>query len=113
MDPAPPRSATGDLVGAAATLPPWTVYPGTPHAYQVYVPTAYDAQTPTPFMVFLDGISLFLDKMLAATVLDELIARGDIPPMIGIFVDPGVLPAHADATQQHRSNRHFEYDAIT
>jgi gluconolactonase len=105
------RGTAGALV--AATLPPGAVYPGTPHVYRVYVPSAYEARTPTPFMVFLDGIGLFLDKMAAASVLDELIAGGDVPPLIGIFVDPGVLPAHAGDRQQHRFNRHLEYDAIT
>lgn len=28
-------------------------YPGTPHNYAVYVPAQYDANKPTPFMVFL------------------------------------------------------------
>jgi gluconolactonase len=26
-------------------------------------------------------------------VLDNLIAKHEVPPMIGVFVDPGVLPA--------------------
>jgi gluconolactonase len=35
-----------------------------------------------------------------------------VPPLIGVFVDPGVLPVSSPETQQNRFNRHFEYDAI-
>ncbi len=46
-----------------------------------------------------------------AVIFDNLIAKHDLPPLIGIFVDPGVLPALSDATQD-RFERVFEYDSL-
>jgi sugar lactone lactonase YvrE/predicted esterase len=45
-------------------------------------------------------------------VFDNLIAKHELPPMIGIFVDPGVLPAVSDAVQ-NRFERVFEYDSLS
>jgi enterochelin esterase-like enzyme/sugar lactone lactonase YvrE len=88
-----------------AVLPPGKFYPGTPHSYQVYVPAQYDPKKPAPLLVYLDGNG-------PTVVLDNLIAKGDIPPMIGIFVAPGVLaPPNDDA--MGRYNRIFEYDNIS
>jgi gluconolactonase len=64
-------------------------YPGTPHNYAVYVPAQYDANKPTAFMVFLDGSRYLGDGIRVPVVLDNLIAKHEVPPMIGIFVDRG------------------------
>ena len=45
-------------------------------------------------------------------VFDNLIAKHDLPPLIGIFVDPGVLPALSDQAQS-RFERVFEYDSLS
>ena len=45
-------------------------------------------------------------------VFDDLIAKHELPPMIGIFVDPGVLPAASDAAQSC-FERVFEYDSMS
>lgn len=86
-------------------------YPGTPHHYSIYVPAKYDAAKPTPFMVFLDG-SGATGGMRVPVVFDNLIAKGELPPLIGIFVDPGVLPAKSQQVQ-NRYERTFEYDSVT
>jgi gluconolactonase len=88
------------------------LYPGTPHTYSVYVPTQYDAAKPTPFMIFLDGDVFLIDKVRVPVVFDNLIAKHDLPPMIGIFVDPGLLPAVSDKAQK-RVERIFEYDSLS
>ena len=44
-------------------------------------------------------------------VFDNLIHKGEMPVTIGIFIDPGVLPA-ASPDQQNRYNRSYEYDAL-
>ncbi len=93
-------------------LPPGKYYPGTPHNCAAYVPAEYDAAKPTPFMIFLDGSQALGEPMRTPTVLDNLIAKHDLPPMIAIFVDPGVLPAVSD-TDQNRYNRIYEYDSLT
>lgn len=93
-------------------LQPGKYYPGTPHNCAVYVPAQYDAAKPTPFMIFLDGSQALGNGMRVPVVFDNLIAKHDIPPMIGIFIDPGVLPASSDAVQ-NRYNRIFEYDSLS
>jgi sugar lactone lactonase YvrE len=93
-------------------LKPGKYYPGTPHNCSVYVPAQYDAGKPTPFMIFLDGSQALSDGVRVPTVLDNLIAKHDLPPMIAIFIDPGVLPAASDA-DQNRYNRIFEYDSLS
>ncbi len=93
-------------------LPPGKYYPCTPHNYSVYVPAQYDAGKPTPFMIFLDGSQALGNSMRVPVVFDNLIAKHDLPPMIGIFIDPGILPAISDA-DQNRYERIFEYDSLT
>lgn len=62
-------------------------------------------------MVFQDGGGfLDPDEMRAATVLDNLVADGAIPPVVGVFVDPGVFPDVEDP--RARRNRNAEYDAF-
>lgn len=95
-------------------LPPGKYYPGTPHNYAIYVPAQYkgDSSKPAPFMIFLDGSGPLGNQQRVPVVLDNLIAHGDIPPMIGIFIDPGVLPAVSEDVQ-NRYERIFEYDSLS
>jgi gluconolactonase len=93
-------------------LPPGKYYPGTPHNCAVYVPAQYDATKPTPFMIFLDGSGALGNSIRVPVVFDNLIAKHDLPPMIGIFIDPGILPVVSDAAQ-NRYNRNYEYDSLT
>ncbi|MEA5455649.1 alpha/beta hydrolase-fold protein [Sinomonas sp. JGH33] len=86
-----------------------TVYPGTSRRVWVHVPAAYDPAEPASVMVFQDGW-WYLDpdgEVRAGIVLDNLVHSGEIPPMIGIFVDPGVF---FGANQP--KNRNTEYDAF-
>lgn len=94
------------------TLAPGKFFPGTPHNYQLYVPALYDASRPAPFTIFLDGSGYAGDNVRVPVVLDNLIARRDLPPMLAIFIDPGVLPALSDQAQ-NRYERIFEYDSLT
>ena len=93
-------------------LAPGKFFPGTPHNYSVYVPAQYDAAKPAPLMIFLDGSGALGNNMRVPVVFDNLIARHDLPPLIGIFVDPGVLPAASDQAQS-RFERVFEYDSLS
>lgn len=84
------------------------IYPGTQRDYAVYVPAQYDGSEPAALMVFQDGISYL---KAVPTAFDNLIHSGDMPITIGLFVNPGVVPApHEEA--QPRFNRSFEYDAV-
>lgn len=93
------------------TLPAGQFYPGTPHTVSIYLPPNAGSE-PLPYMVFLDGSGYLGGRMRAATVFDNLIAKKQLPPMVGIFIDPGVLPAiRPDA--QNRYERVFEYDSLS
>ncbi len=102
------------------TLPPGKFYPGTPHDYAIYVPAQYDASKPTPYMIFMDGLGQLGNGTRTNVVFDNLIARHEIPPIIGIFVNPGVLPAVKAANPAPeavaplgRYERVFEYDSLS
>lgn len=93
-------------------LAPGKFFPGTPHNYQVYVPAQYDPARPAAWMIFLDGSGYAGNNVRVPVVLDNLIARRDVPPMIAMFLDPGVMPALSDQVQ-NRYERIFEYDSLT
>ncbi|NHN57190.1 esterase family protein [Calidifontibacter sp. DB0510] len=85
-------------------------YPGTTRTVWVHLP-AQPGSKPLSCMVFQDGW-WYLDpdaSVRGAIVLDNLIHDGAIPPMVGVFVDPGVFPDRSDPTA--RKNRNAEYDA--
>ena len=49
----------------------------------------------------------------APTVFDNLIAKGEMPVTIGVFLNPGHDPAKGKPTGPWRvSNRSFEYDSL-
>jgi gluconolactonase len=93
----------------------WTskIYAGTVRDYWVYVPAQYKPDQPARTMVFQDG-GTFVNEAGAfrtTIVLDNLIHKGDLPVIIGVFVNPGVVqPAGPDT--QGRFNRSYEYDAV-
>ena len=89
------------------------IFPGTTRDWWIYVPAQYQAEKPANVMVFCDGGG-FVKKdgqFRAPVVFDNLIAKGDMPVTIGIFINPGVFPS-ADAKTKPRSNRSFEYDSL-
>lgn len=86
------------------------IYPGTEREYWIYVPAQYDAQKPSCCMIVQDGLNRAKDWRLPQ-VLDNLIHNKQVPPMVGIFVNPGIVPAHGEKTQP-RFNRSFEYDSL-
>ncbi|MDZ4818902.1 MAG: serine hydrolase [Planctomycetota bacterium] len=82
------------------------IYPGTVRDYWVYVPKQYDGKKPACLFVSQDGI-----RYDAPTVFDELIAKGEMPVTIGVFVMPGRVPAPTK-NGTDRFNRSFEYDGL-
>jgi gluconolactonase len=91
-----------------------TIFPGTARDYWVYVPAEYKPGKPACVMVFQDGGSFVKDTGDARVpvVFDNLIYKREMPVTIGIFVNPGVLPA-TSAVEQNRYNRSFEYDSLS
>ncbi|MEJ7831442.1 MAG: alpha/beta hydrolase-fold protein [Nocardioides sp.] len=87
-------------------------YPGTTRSVWVHVPVSAQADEKLRCMVFQDGGGYLDpdDDIRGGIVLDNLIAAGAIPPMVGIFVDPGLFPEVEDPRE--RKNRNAEYDAF-
>ena len=76
------------------------IYPMTSRDYWIYVPAAYDASKPACLFVCLDGVTYN-----APTVFDNLIATGQMPVTIGVFVSPGVVrDAEGGVIRYNRSN---------
>ena len=84
------------------------IYPGVKGKYWLYVPEQYKGQE-VALMVFLDGGWYVQDKV--PEVLDSMIAKKEIPVMIGLFISPGDrgpgLPRYGGT-----DNRSIEYDSI-
>jgi enterochelin esterase-like enzyme len=94
----------------------WTskIFADTVRDYWVYLPAQYDAKTPACLMVFQDGNNYQRanGEFRTPIVFDNLIHQKKMPVTIGIFIDPGVVPA-ADPKAKPRSNRSFEYDTLS
>lgn len=88
-------------------------YPGTERDYWIYVPAQYDGSKPAALMVFQDGGSYQnpTGQFRTPIVFDNLIHKKEMPVTIGVFLNPGSIPA-AEAGQKARSNRSFEYDSM-
>jgi enterochelin esterase-like enzyme len=79
------------------------IFAGTTRDWWVYVPAQSKAEELACVMVFQDGGGY---KDFVPTVFDNLIAKKEMPPTVGIFLNPGTF---ADG----RSNRSFEYDTLS
>ena len=93
----------------------WTsrVFPGTTRDYWVYVPKQYDASKPAAVMVFQDGAGYVREdgNWRVPVVFDNLIHKGEMPVTVGVFVNPGVVPAASEQALP-RFNRSLEYDSV-
>jgi len=89
------------------------IFPGTVRDYWVYVPAQYDGGEPACVMVFQDGHGFVRANgpFRAPVVFDNLIAAGEIPVTIAIFLNPGVVPPGREGSEP-RKNRSFEYDSL-
>ncbi len=102
--------------GTVEQMPPWEskVFENTVRDWWVYVPAQYQPNQPAALMVFQDG-KRFADvkgRWRVPVVFDNLIARGEMPPTIAVFINPG----HDQSRPAHRrgkaSNRSLEYDSL-
>jgi hypothetical protein len=98
----------------AYTLEDSKTYPGYRHKWWLYVPANYDGKTPLALMVFFDGGLLgFVQRegpWRIPVVLDNLIARKEIPAMAAVFVDPGERIRNPSDLDDQRS---YEYDTLS
>jgi enterochelin esterase family protein len=91
------------------------VFPGTTRDLLVYLPAGHERTSPPArTMVFQDGTAYSRPEgeMRATMVLDNLIGAGELPPIVGVFIDPGVFPP-ATSGGAGESNRSFEYDTLS
>ena len=102
--------------GEVIKMSPFTnsaVYPGTVRDWWIYVPKQYDAAKPACLMIFQDGGGYVSSngQYRVATVFDNLIAAKEMPVTIGVFINPGNVPA-TQSDAKPRNNRSFEYDSM-
>jgi enterochelin esterase family protein len=99
------RPQAGTPQGTVALHEAWRsrVFAGTTRNWWVYVPAQYCTDEGACVMVFQDGQWY---KEFVPTVFDNLIARGDLPVTVGVFIEPGTRD---DGT----SNRSVEYDTLS
>jgi enterochelin esterase-like enzyme len=113
--PGPDSEAHAGVPKGTVTRHVWksTIFPGTVRDYWVYVPAQYDAKKPACVMVFQDGGSYVDVKKDFRTpiVFDNLIHKKEMPVTIGIFINPGKVPA--TAAKKEQNNRSFEYDTLS
>lgn len=91
--------------GKLTQMPKWTskIFEGTTRDWWVYVPAQYSADKPACVMIFQDGQGA---KNYTPVMFDNLIAKGDMPVTVGIFIAPGIKP-------DGKPNRSFEYDTLS
>ena len=91
--------------GQLIQQPKWKskIFEGTERDWWIYVPAQYKPEEPAALMVWQDGENA---KNYVPIPMDNLIAKGEIPVVINVFISPGVF---ADG----RRNRSFEYDTLS
>lgn len=95
----------------------WTdskIFPGTERDMWLYIPAQYKADQPAAVMVFQDGRNYVNEKgqFRVPVVFDNLIHKKEMPVTIGIFLNPGSIPAAIPGGKARR-NRSFEYDTLS
>jgi Putative esterase len=92
------------------------LFPGTVRRYWVYVPVGYKADVPPNLLVYQDGQRALNPNgsERVNVVLDNLIAKGDIAPTLGVFITPGNLSERYPDTlgMSNPDHRAEEYDAM-
>jgi len=111
-----PDVKKGELIGPiefkSAIIPGNTV-----RRYWIYVPVGYDPKNPPNLLVWQDAQrALPMNLPLRIhVVLDNLIAKKEIPPTLGLFITPGQRDADKypdNLGTGNPNNRANEYDAL-
>ena len=102
--------------GTVTKMEPWAskIYEGTTRDWSVYVPAQYQADKPACLMVFQDGHDYVNLKgnWRVPTVFDNLIASGDMPVTIAVFINPGHSGTSKPDSPWRSNNRSVEYDTL-
>jgi enterochelin esterase-like enzyme len=106
------QSREGVPQGAVTThlLEDCVAWPGVAHDYRVYVSAQCRPEQPAAVLVFQDGARYLGPEANVPAVLDNLVAAGELPPAVAVFVEPGQagpgLPVYGGG-----GNRSVEYDS--
>lgn len=102
--------------GTVTRMEPWTsrIYEGTTRDWWIYAPAQCQPDKPASVMVFQDGHDYINPKgnWRVPVVFDNLIAAGDMPVTIGVFVNPGHNGKYQPQSPWRVSNRSIEYDTL-
>ncbi len=103
--------------GTVTKMPVWEskIFPGTTRDWWIYVPAQYKPENPAALMVFQDGHDYVNVKgnWRVPIVFDNLIASGDMPVTIAVFVNPGHDPSKGTPKSPwNGSNRSLEYNSL-
>ena len=89
---------------------------GTVRQYWLFIPAQYQASKPASVLVFHDGFRSTHPEgsIRAPQVMENLIAKGEMPVTIGIFITPGnrSVDYPDDLGSRNPNNRAQEYDAM-
>ncbi len=91
------------------------IFEGTIREYFVYVPAKYNKDVPTAIMVFQDGHA-YVNKTgeyRVPVVFDNLMHKGELPQIIGIFINPGEKGEELPKMPWKANNRSVEYDTVS
>ncbi len=91
------------------------IFENTTRDWAVYVPAQYKKDEPAALMIFQDGHSYrdVKGRFRVPVVFDNLIARGDMPVTIAVFINPGHDKSKDKPDSPWKSsNRSFEYDSL-
>ncbi len=92
------------------------VFAGTVRQYWIYVPAQYDPKKPANVLVFQDGQRATNPEgsLRVPQAMENLIAKGQMPVTVGIFITPGNLSATypTDLGMRNPNNRRLEYDSL-
>ena len=92
------------------------VFPKTQRDGWVYIPAQYDSSKPAALMVFQDGHAYLSTngQQRVPIVFDNLIAKGEMPVTVAVFINPGHRGTNGPAATGwgDRNNRSFEYDSL-
>ncbi len=86
------------------------IYPGTENDFTIYVPAQYDPAKPACLLLRLDSFGPY-----EGAVLDNLIARKEVPVIIGVGISSGTVwkdPPGTPKRRDARHNRSYEFDSV-
>jgi len=107
----------GVPTGTILPQPAWSsqVFPDTTRDWWLYVPAQYEPDGTAALMIFQDGSNYLrpTGPWRAPVVLDNLIARGEMPVTLALFINAGHDPSRgAPKRPGSPSNRSLEYNSL-